>query len=283
MTDNKKAVFFMLAASFLFALMNIAVKYLQEIPVAQIVFMRSFIMMIMVFVLLKKRKVSAFGNNKKLLVLRGLFGTLGIALFFYTLHQMPLASAVVVHYLTPIITVLIAVILTRKNMRPIQWLFFALCFVGVMVVKGFDARVDTIPILVGVLGTIGAASAYNIISILKRTEHHLTIMFYFPLVTIPLVLIYIFITGNWVWTSMFNWGILVIIGILTYLAQYFLTKAYQIGEVNKVSVISYLGIIYALFFGYYLFDEWYEPIVLVGLFMVVIGVVGNIIYKPKNY
>ncbi len=272
----------MLAASFLFAIMNIIVKYLDEIPVAQIVFMRSFVMMAMVAVLLKKQKVSALGTNRKLLVMRGLFGTLGIALFFYTLHQMPLASAVVIHYLTPIITVLIAVILTRQNIRPIQWLFFLMCFIGVMLVKGFDARVDTLPLLLGVLGTIGAASAYNIISILKRTEHHLTIMFYFPLVTIPLVLIFIGFTGDWVWTTKLNWMLLTVVGVLTYLAQYFLTRAYQIGEVNKVSVISYLGIFYALAFGYFLFDEWYKPIVLGGLFMVVIGVIGNIVYRPKS-
>lgn len=272
----------MLAASFIFALMNIAVKYLQDIPVAQIVFMRSFIMMIMVSVIVIKKGINPMGNNKKLLILRGLFGTLGIAMFFYTLHHMPLASAVVVHYLTPIFTVLIAIILTKKNIKAIQWLFFFICFAGVLIVKGFDARVTLFPLLVGVAGTIGAASAYNIIGLLKKTEHHQVIMFYFPLVTIPLVVGFILITGDWVWTTLQNWAILLLIGVLTYFAQYFLTRAYQVGEVSKVSVISYLGIFYALFFGYWLFDEWYEPIVIAGLFMVIAGVIGNILYKETT-
>ncbi|MBT8327285.1 MAG: DMT family transporter, partial [Bacteroidia bacterium] len=258
------------------------VKYLQEIPVAQIVFMRSIVMFVMVVFLLSKRKLQPFGNNKKLLILRGIFGTTGIAFFFYTLHQMPLASAVVVHYLTPIITVLISVLVSRVNVKAVQWLFFGLCFTGIFIIKGFDERIDSLPLIIGILGTIGAASAYNIIAVLKQTEHHLVIMFYFPLVTIPLVLIYIFITGDWVWASNQEWALLSVIGILTYFAQYFLTKAYQIGDVSKVSVISYLGVVYALVFGYYLFDEWYEPIVVVGLFLVVAGVLGNLLTRTKT-
>ena len=271
----------MLIASLLFAVMNILVKYLGDVPVAQIVFMRSMVMMVLVVLLLLKRKIKPFGNNKKLLILRGLFGTTGIAFFFYTLHQMPLASAVVIHYLTPIITVLISVIVSKARVKPVQWVFFILCFIGILIIKGFDERVASLPLIIGVLGTIGAASAYNIIAVLKESEHHLVIMFYFPLVTIPLVLIYIFITGDWVWVSLIQWLALSLIGLLTYFAQYFLTKAYQIGDVSKVSVISYLGVVYALVFGYSIFDEWYDAIVIVGLILVVFGVVGNILTKER--
>ena len=282
MTNERKAIGFMFMATLLFATMNILVKYLDEIPVSQIVFMRSVVMMVLVAFLVYRKKINPLGTNRKLLILRGLFGTVGIALFFYTLHNMPLATAVVVHYLTPIFTVLISVIITRVNIKPIQWLFFIICFIGVLVVKGFDPRVETGPLVIGVLGTVGAALAYNIIGFLKETEHHLVIMFYFPFVTIPLVSIYILITGEWVWTNTINWTMLTIIGVLTYFAQYFLTRAYQIGNVSKVSVMSYLGIFYALFFGYAFFNEWYSAVVILGLLLVVVGVVGNILTRTKS-
>lgn len=282
MTNERKAIGFMFMATLLFATMNILVKYLDEIPVSQIVFMRSVVMMVLVAFLVYRNKINPLGTNRKLLILRGLFGTVGIALFFYTLHNMPLATAVVVHYLTPIFTVLISVIITRVNIKPIQWLFFIICFIGVLVVKGFDPRVETGPLVIGVLGTVGAALAYNIIGFLKETEHHLVIMFYFPFVTIPLVSIYILITGEWVWTNTINWTMLTIIGVLTYFAQYFLTRAYQIGNVSKVSVMSYLGIFYALFFGYAFFNEWYSAVVILGLLLVVVGVVGNILTRTKS-
>lgn len=279
--DNKTAVLYMMLASFIFALMNLLVKYLQEIPVAQIVFMRSIVMLLMVLVILKHKKIKPFGTRKKLLVFRGLFGSMGIAFFFYTLHEMPLASAVVVHYLTPIITVIVSVFITRVKIAPLRWFFFLLCFVGIYIIKDFDDRVDTLTLVVGVLGTMAAAAAYNVISVLKKTENHFVIMLYFPLVTVPLVLVYIFIRQEWVWTTPLNWFLLTVVGACTFFAQYFLTRAYQIGDVSKVSIISYLGVIYALFFGYFLFDEWYSYIVILGLGMVLIGVLANVLYKRE--
>lgn len=277
--DNKTAIIYMMLASFIFAMMNLIVKHLGDIPVAQIVFMRSIVMLIIVALVIKQKKIAPFGTRKNLLVFRGVFGSIGIAFFFYTLHNMPLASAVVVHYLTPIITVIISILITKVRIAPLRWLFFLLCFVGIYIIKDFDDRVQALPLITGVLGTIAASAAYNVISVLKKTEHHFVIMLYFPMVTIPLVLVYIGVTGDWVWTTSFNWFLLAVIGACTYFAQYFLTRAYQIGDVSKVSIVSYLGIIYALFFGFFFFEEWYTPIVFVGLFLVLSGVVGNLVYK----
>tara|TARA_B110000093_G_scaffold136487_1_gene146270 strand:+ start:246 stop:1097 length:852 start_codon:yes stop_codon:yes gene_type:complete len=282
MTENKKAVIYMMLASLIFSSMNLIVKQLDEIPVAQIVFMRSIVMLIMVAAIIKKQKIEPFGSHKKLLIFRGIFGSLGIAFFFYTLHTMPLASAVVVHYLTPLITVLISVLITKVPIAPLRWLFFLLCLVGIYIIKDFDDRVEAVPLVVGVLGTIAASAAYNVISVLKKSEHHFVIMLYFPMVTVPLVLLYIFISGDWVWTTPLNWLLLCIIGLCTYFAQYFLTRAYQIGEVSQVSIVSYLGIVYALFFGYYIWDEWYSSIVILGLGLVLLGVVGNLFYKGNR-
>jgi drug/metabolite transporter (DMT)-like permease len=167
------------------------------------------------------------------------------------------------------------------KIAPLRWFFFLLCFVGIYIIKDFDDRVDTLTLVVGVLGTMAAAAAYNVISVLKKTENHFVIMLYFPLVTVPLVLVYIFIRQEWVWTTPLNWFLLTVVGACTFFAQYFLTRAYQIGDVSKVSIISYLGVIYALFFGYFLFDEWYSYIVILGLGMVLIGVLANVLYKRE--
>lgn len=279
---NKIAVIYMLLAGLIFALMNTIVKHLEQIPVAQIVFMRSIVMLIMVVVALQKNGISPWGTQRKLLIFRGFFGSLGIAFFFYTLHTMPMARAVIIHYLTPIFTVLVSVLITRVRIAPVRWLFFLLCFIGIFIIKDFDDRISTVPLIMGILGPIAASSAYNVISILKKTEHHLVIMLYFPMVTVPLVLTFIAATGQWVWTTAWQWFLLTTVGVCTYFAQYFLTKAYQIGEVSKVSIVSYVGIVYALFLGYFIWDEWYKPMVFVGLFFVLTGVIGNLGYRSKR-
>ena len=138
----------MILASIFFAVMNVIVRYLKPmgIPVEQIVFMRSIVMFVIVWFMLRRVGVNPWGIDKMRLVLRGLFGTLGISLFFYTLHAMPLASAVVVHYLTPIWTVLFAILFTQTKVRVLRFLFFGLCIVGVLMIKEFDSRVEALPL-----------------------------------------------------------------------------------------------------------------------------------------
>lgn len=278
---NKLAIKYMILASGIFAVMNIMVKYLDHIPIAQIVMMRSIVMFIFVSVMVYKQRLNPLGKQRKWLLARGLFGTLGIALFFYTVHQMPLATAVVIHYFTPFFTAIIAYILVKEKILPQQLYGFLLCILGVILIKGFDYRVELVPLIIGIVGTISAAIAYNIIHYLKKTEHHLVIMFYFPAVTIPITAIYIWVTGDWVWCDNKSWVVLSMIGGMTYFAQYFLTKAYQIGEVNKVSSISYSGIVYALVFGYVLFGEWFNTLAMAGIVLVVTGVLINVLAKSR--
>jgi drug/metabolite transporter (DMT)-like permease len=272
----------MLIASLCFAVMNIWVKQLTDIPLMQIVFFRSFIVLILLTSVLRFKKISPWGNQKKLLIFRGIFGTAGIAIFFYTLKNMPLASAVVVHYLTPIFTIIIAFFTVKSKVSWTQWVYMSLCLVGITLIKGFDARVSMVSLLIGILGTISAAAAYNVISYLKTTENPLVIMFYFPLITTPIVFIYLWFTGDWVVPRFFDGLRLLGIGLLTYVAQYYLTKAYQMGEIIKVSVVSYLGIVYALIFGFFIFNEWFSWQATAGMSLVAIGVVMTILTKRNK-
>jgi drug/metabolite transporter (DMT)-like permease len=277
----KQGVGYMIIASLCFAVMNVWIKQLQEIPLSQIVFFRSFVVLILLSFVLNVKKISPWGGQKKLLLFRGITGTLGIVLFFFTLKSMPLASAVVIHYLTPIFTIVVSVIFLKKSIKKHYWLYISLCLLGIILIRGFDPRVSSLSLILGITGTISASIAYNIISFLKNTENSLVIMFYFPLVTTPVVLAYMIFTKDWVTPSFVDWFKLIGIGFVTYAAQYYLTKAYQIGDLLKVSVVSYSGIIYALLFGFMFFGEWFKWPVLLGIIMVVSGVILAILSNHR--
>ncbi|MDH5604752.1 MAG: EamA family transporter, partial [Cyclobacteriaceae bacterium] len=84
----------MLAATFFFALMNVMVKLVPDIPSVEVVFVRSVVSLVISYFFLKLKKIPIWGNNKKLLLLRGLSGAMALILYFYTLQEMPLATAV---------------------------------------------------------------------------------------------------------------------------------------------------------------------------------------------
>lgn len=267
----------MLLAGVFFALMNVSVKFIPHIPAIEIILFRSLFSLIFSFAILKQQHVPVFGNNKKLLILRGVVGSIGLITFFYTLQKIPLASAVTIQYLSPIFTTILGVFLVKEKVKPIQFLFFAISFAGVLVVQGFDSRVNLLYAGIGVTSAIFSGLAYNVIRKLKNTEHPLVIIFYFPLVTLPIAGLVSYFT--WVQPVGWDWAILLWIGICTQTAQYFMTVAYQNANVAKVSSMTYLGLLYALFFGFLLFGETFGMMSYVGMGLVLLGILLNLRVK----
>lgn len=264
----------MLIAGILFSLMNVSVKLIPHIPAIEIILFRSVFSFFLTYLFLKKNRVPVLGNNKKLLILRGVSGSVGLIAFFYTLQRIPLASAVTINYLAPIFTTILGIFIVKEKVKISQFFYFAISFVGVIIIEGFDPRISTLDLIIGLIASLGMGFAYNIIRKLKTTENPLVIMLYFPLITTPVAaLISYFI---WVSPQGWDWVILLAIGFLTQFAQYFMTLAYQNAQLSKVASLSYLTIIYALGFGFFIFGETFNIMAYVGMAFVLLGVLLNL-------
>lgn len=274
-----KGVLHMLLATFLFATMNVFVKMVPGIPAVEVVFFRSLISLLMSASFLYWQGISIFGKNKKYLILRGVSGAVALILYFITLQKIPLASAVTIQFLSPIFTTILGVYLLGEKVLKWQWIFFSLAFVGVLVIQGFDPRVDPIYFFMGIISAFAAGLAYNFIRKINVSEHPLVIVMYFPLVTLPVT--GVFCLFFWVQPEGIEWLYLLLIGILTQAAQYLMTKAYQNEEVSKVASLKYIAIIYALGYGYILFDETYDFLALLGMLVVILSVAMNVWYKNR--
>src|SRR5690554_3181845 len=264
----------MLLAGIFFALMQVAVKFVPHIPAIEVIFFRSLFSLVFTYAILKKQRVPLFGNNKKLLLMRGVTGSMGLILFFYTLQNMPLASAVTIQYLSPIFTALLGIAIVKEKIRPMQYLYFAIAFLGVVIIEGFDPRVSSSLVVIGVASAFFSGLAYNIIRKLKNTEHPLVIVFYFPLVTLPIAGAYCLFF--WVHPEGLDWLILLGVGIFTQAAQYYMTIAYQNAQLSKIASLNYIGIIYALGFGFIFFNESFNLLTYFGMALVLSGVILNI-------
>ena len=268
----------MLLATLLFSLMNVGVKLVPDIPAIEIIFFRSVISLIISVGMLKLRKVNLWGNNHAWLISRGLVGATALILYFITLQKIPLASAATIQYTSPVFTAILGIYIVRERIKPLQWLFFLVAFTGVLIVQGFDTRVSGFYLTLGLLSGMFSGLAYNIIRKLSTTEHPLVIVFYFPLVALPVSGLYS--VFNWVPPNgWFEWVVLIAIGILTQFAQYFMTRAYQSEELSKVAILKYVGLIFALVFGFIIFDEHFNVLTYLGMTIVMAGVIGNVGYK----
>ena len=269
----------MLMALLFFTTMNVLIKYVPRIGAVEIIFFRSVVSLIMSYVVLKHKRINLWGNNKKWLIIRGIAGSAGLLFFFTTIKVMPLGSAIAIQYLSPIFTSLLGIFIVKEKVLSWQWVFFGLAFIGVIVIQGFDPRVTTAQALVGVAGALSAGMAYNSIRKLKDSDHPLVIIFYFPLVTIPVTGVYLL--AHWLNPTLQELAILIAIGVVTQFAQYFMTKAYQAERLSIISSVQYVGIVFALGFGYFLFDETYNFRSGLGIIIIILAVILNVWYKNK--
>jgi drug/metabolite transporter (DMT)-like permease len=247
------------------------VKFIPRIPAHEIVVVRALISLALTWFGLNRLGLSPRGKNRPLLFLRGAAGTGALLLYFYTLQKMPLATAVTVQYLHPILTITIASYFLKEKATAGQWLCFAASFAGVLLVRGFDARVEPFDLALGVASAFLSAIAYNLIRALRNEDHALVIMFYLPLIS--LVTIGPWTAFHFVPPTPWEWCVLVLIGVFTQTAQYFMTKAYQLDTAANISNLNYLGIFYASAIGYVFFDETLMLLSLAGIFVIVASAV----------
>lgn len=259
-----------LLACFFFSIINALVKLLSDIPSTQIVFFRSLISFLMSGYFILKLKIPVLNPHTPMLFLRGLSGAIALLFYFYTIHHMPLGAAISILYLSPIFTVVFAIFIVKEWPQKKQIPFMLLCFIGVAFLKNFDLRISPFDLAIGVFGSALAGIAYNIIRKLKGKVHYQLIIFYFPLVTIPITLI--FLPSVWVTPNTKELILLIAIGVLTQIAQIFMTKAYQAEPASKISHYNYLTCIAAYLTGMIFFNEFLNWYSVFGLFLIFIGI-----------
>ena len=283
----------MLLSSVCFALVNILVKILtnsadlfptiQQYPVLEVVFFRSIVSLAICAAIIKARNLPFFGYNKKWLLIRGFAGFTALSLFFFTLKNLPLAISTTVQYLSPIFTILFAIFLQKERFHPIRWIFFFFALAGVVVIgyfKDSNMNFNTWWLLGGIVSAIISGIAYNAIIKCRDTDHPVTIVMYFPLVAAPITLILCIITG-YVVPSGIEWIILVGIGLLTQMAQVSMTRAFHLDKASRVTPIKYIGAIYAVAAGLFIFDENLGLYSSIGIILILMGVLTNSLFKES--
>lgn len=260
-----------------FALMNLVVKFLNHLPATELVLFRSIVSLTLSGWIIFRKKLNPLGHQRKLLFLRGLFGAIALTLFFSTLQHLPLGTAITLQYLSPVFTSFFAIFLLKERVSGAQWLFFSLSIGGVILIKGFDPIMSPWLLGAGLLSAIFSGLAYNMIRLVRHTDEAVVVVFYFPLVALPIMLV--FSIFYWENPTGWDWPLLLLMGLLTQFAQINMTKALQSTTLNKIAGFKYLGLLFAIGFDVILFQVSYAWITLVGMVLVVSGVLLNLFSK----
>ena len=151
-----------------FAVANILVKEVSHIPAMEVVFFRCSLATLLCFAGIRRAGADWRGSNRKMLLLRGFFGTMALYFFFTTVQNIPLASAMTLQYLSPIFTSIIAIFLLSERVRPFQWIFYAIAFSGVLLMEQFDPGTSLFYLAIGIFSAFCSGVAYNLVRSMRR-------------------------------------------------------------------------------------------------------------------
>jgi drug/metabolite transporter (DMT)-like permease len=273
----KKSIQYMLISTFAFACMNATVKYLQNVSAYQIVFFRSASSLIFTFTFLLKNNIPILGNNKNLLILRGVVGVTSMTLFFMSIKYLSVGTAVSLRYLAPIFAGIFAVFFLKEKIWPLQWLFFLMAFLGVIVLKGLDSQINSTGLILVIFAAITSGLVYNIISKIGKSEHPVVVVNYFMVIA---TITGLFLSlNNWVNPKGIEWALLFSLGVFGYYGQVFMTKAFQNGKTDQIAPIKYVEVLFTVTFGLLFFDEIYSVWSLLGISLIIGSLIMNVIYK----
>ena len=270
----------MLLAILLFSIMQILVKKMDYIPFYELIFFRAILSVIICYFTIRKKGIPFFGKRKDLLIARALFGCASLCCFFYATQNMPYGSLITIVNIKPFLVLLWATIFLGEKTKWFQWIFFTLSLVGIYFLKGFDDRLEVIPLLATLGAAVFASGAYTMLRKLRESDEPVVILFYFTFVTTPVVLP--FVIMNWVTPIGIDWFYCLAIGLLTHFAQLAMTKAYQLAPVGVVSNFYYLGIALAFIFGYLFFQETYSTHQIYAVLVIISGILLNVFFTLYN-
>ena len=240
-----------------FSLMDVLIKITNEYDVGQVMFSRAVFGLIPIFFLIPKEKLKNFYKTKyvSLHFYRSFIGAIAMYAIFVGLRNLELAEVTSMAFSGPIWVVIFSILFLGEKVRITRWLAVGLGFLGVLIISkpGFDNL--NLYYIFPIIFTLGFAGVSIFIRKLTLVgEPVYLIAFYFSvcsaifgLFTLPL--------GGWLIPTLYDLGLLILIGLLGSIANLLLTKSYQLAEVSLTTPLKYLSLVFAIIFGFYFFNE----------------------------
>lgn len=280
MTEGVK---YMLISTFCFTAMQGLIKYLPQnrIPTVEQMFFRSIIPAACCWVFMVKNQISFKIKNAKLIWIRSLVGTFSMFSFFYVLPRMPLGTSVTIKYLSPIFTALFAGFMLKEVIKPRQWIYIIMAFMGVLLLKGFDNRVALVDLFIALISAISGGLLYIILRQIGDDDHPFTVVFYFMLIASGISALAMI--PYWVTPNLEDSWVFLGIGFSGFIAQIYMTKAFQEkDDANFLAQFKYLEAAYAILMGYFIFNETYTLWSFMGIILIFTSLILTIRFKTRE-
>ncbi len=281
LSKNQLGFLYMFLSICAFSIMDIIVKWSVNYPIGQVLFFRGFFGIVFYFFVIPRDRFHNFYVTKRagLHFLRCFSGLIALVAIFIALRSLPLATVVSISFAAPIFTTIFSIFLLHEKVGIYRWLAVIIGFIGILVITEPGISSLNIYYIFPIIFCLGLSYVAIAISQLSTTEPGWLISFYFSL-SITL-LSFLTIPFGCVMPDLKDFLILSMIGIFGGVANLWLGQSYKYSEVSLVTPLKYLALVFAIIFGYFIWNEIPTIKTLFGPLLVIVSTM--IIFRREIY
>ena len=273
MSKNLLGIIYMLLSVTFFSLMDILVKITDEYAVGQVIFFRSLFGLVPIFFLIPKDRLKNFYKTDRigLHFWRSIFGALAMGAIFIALRNLELAETVAMTFAGPIFVTLFSIFFLSEKVGVTRWSAVIIGFIGVIFISRPGFQTMNYYYIFPIIFCLGFAAVCILIRKLTLYgESVWLIAFYFTLIS-GLAGLATFPLGGWLMPTKSDFILLILIGIFGSIANLLLTQSYKLAEVSLTTPLKYLALLYAIGFGFFLFNELPTFTTVIGAGLIVVS------------
>ncbi len=273
----------------LFSINDTAIKFLSGgYPLHEIVLIRSFLGLVLICTLIAPLTDGfAIMRTKRLHLhlLRGLCVVVANMLFFLGLAAMPLADAVAIFFVSPLVITVFSVIFLGETVGPRRWTAILVGFVGVVVMMRPGTDAFQVASLFPLIAAVSYAALHMLTSVIGRTESAGTMAFYIQITFIFVCVVVGLSVGDgrfgnqsdpslefllraWVWPDPADFPVMILLGIGVGIGGYCISQAYRVAPAAVVAPYEYLALPLSVLWGMIVFDEWPDAVAYFGMALI---------------
>ena len=254
-----------------FSIMDLIVKWSDLYPLGQVLFFRGFFGLVFYFFIIPRERLKNFYYTKRtgLHFLRCLFGLIALISIFIALRNLPLATVVSISFAAPIFTTIFSIFFLSEKVGMYRWLAVIVGFIGIIVITEPGFSPLNIYFVYPIIFCLGLSYVAIAIRQLSTTEPIWLIALNFS-AAITIVSFFT-IPFGWIMPDIKDLILLSFIGIFGGVANLWLSQSYKFSEVSLVTPLKYLALVFAIIFGYFIWNEIPSIKTLAGAFLVIIS------------
>lgn len=205
--------------------------------------------------------------------------------FFLGLAAMPLADAVALFFISPLLITIASVVFLGETVGPRRWSAIFIGLLGVLIVLRPGTSAFQLASLLPIAAAFGYAGLHTLTRKIGGTESAATMSFYlqatFLGVSIAMGLIAghgMFDTGQnvslsfllraWVWPEVADFGLFAVLGAATAVGGWFISQAYRVSEAALVAPFEYAALPLSVLGGILFLGEYPDAIALSGIALI---------------